>query len=85
MKATDLNLVPNGTFIRLKYVEAGSFFEHDGKIYLKSHHGNAEAYALGSGERFWGGTFSTPACAEVYVLPLRLKNINEIKNIINKK
>lgn len=64
---------PNG--IALKELPSGSLFSFNGTIALKSEYrsesGAIEAYIVGSGEMFWGGTQTAEALQELIVFPIQ--------------
>lgn len=60
----------------LEELECGSLFKHEGTIALKteysSNSGLIEAYIVGSGEHFWGGTSTPSEQSQLIVTPLTL-------------
>ena len=60
--------------VKLGKLEAGKLFMYNGTIALKSEYltqkGAVEAYIVGSGEMFWGGTSTPKEQVELEVIEL---------------
>jgi hypothetical protein len=69
--------------VSLESLPPGTLFKYNGTIALKSEYrsdgGTINAYIVGSGEMFWGGTSNPKDLAELRVIPLCIKS-NTNKN-----
>ena len=65
--------------VRLIDLEPGTLFEFNGTFALKTEYrtdsGATEAYIVGSGEMFWGGTNTAEEQCELMVEPFELKEL----------
>jgi len=63
--------------IRLKDLPKGSLFLHEGTLALKTEYttkGSPDAYIVGSGEYYWGGSDDREVRDETVVVQVKVKN-----------
>ena len=68
----------NKRLVKLKDCPIGLFIKGY-TLCVKTEYGNADAYIVWSGERFWGGAKTIEEIGEVFVLPISDKVVQRIE------